>query len=680
MNAPAKIYSFTDREVTHPGDPPGDRIDAQFDNHAAAITSLAQALATVRRSDGGLANGIVTEESLAPDLFADLTQNIISAAEDLAAQTEANAVAVAQAEIATAAFRDEAVQAAAAAVNAMEIVEGDRSIAMNALITLAGNATASFNAVVSARAAVDNSQNDAALAAAVAQDWAEASFAWAEHMPGTIPPNILATMGISGDHWSSRWWANYVDQKIAEWIPQYNQAIIDLDQFGDLYLGAKPSNPALDNDGDPLKAGALYWNTTNSTMYVWSGTQWVALATGGGEINTAENLGGGNGVFAQKVGPILQFKSLRHGTNFSVVSTATELQIALASVEWSKISQTPTTLAGYGIADAYTKAQIDASQAAQDASINTKASVSYVDAQNAAQNTQINLKADKTYVDAQDTTLANAIAAKADASTVNSANAAQDALIALKLDKTDTGTTGAAKIPAGTTAQQPASPAAGYLRFNTTTGKYEGHNGTAWAAIGGGASIGTTPPSNPGPGDLWWSSDLGVMFVYYNDGNSSQWVSASPAVDTSQFYAKAEADARFNGRGLFYAYGTNPVSVPNNADAKLTSVETNDDDNWYDAALSRYTPKIAGIYQISCAVQANVGGTSGGLTARIGKNGSIIEVASGPLTPPYMIPAGTTLMAMNGTTDYLEPFAYQNSGAAITIFLKHFHGFLVRAT
>ena len=47
--------------------------------------------------------------------------------------------------------------------------------------------------------------------------------------------------------------------------------------------------------------------------------------------------------------------------------------------------------------------------------------------------------------------------------------------------------TGAAIIPAGTTGQQDGSPAAGYLRFNTTDASFEGHNGTEWGSIGGGA-------------------------------------------------------------------------------------------------------------------------------------------------------------------------------------------------
>ena len=42
--------------------------------------------------------------------------------------------------------------------------------------------------------------------------------------------------------------------------------------------------------------------------------------------------------------------------------------------------------------------------------------------------------------------------------------------------------TGALKVPVGTTGQQP-TPATGMLRFNTTSTKFEGYNGTAWGSI-----------------------------------------------------------------------------------------------------------------------------------------------------------------------------------------------------
>jgi hypothetical protein len=54
-------------------------------------------------------------------------------------------------------------------------------------------------------------------------DYAAVTQAWAEHMPDTIPPNILAVMNVTGDHWSSRWWANRAAQAV-EW-PGYGEAL-----------------------------------------------------------------------------------------------------------------------------------------------------------------------------------------------------------------------------------------------------------------------------------------------------------------------------------------------------------------------------------------------------------------------------------------------------------------------
>lgn len=56
-------------------------------------------------------------------------------------------------------------------------------------------------------------------------------------------------------------------------------------------------------------------------------------------------------------------------------------------------------------------------------------------------------------------------------------------------------TTGALWIPAGTTAQRPGSPSAGFLRYNSDTPGLEYWNGSAWVAPsggGGGASLSTT--------------------------------------------------------------------------------------------------------------------------------------------------------------------------------------------
>lgn len=53
-------------------------------------------------------------------------------------------------------------------------------------------------------------------------------------------------------------------------------AAASYDAFDDRYLGAKASDPTVDNDGNPLLTGALYWNTTSNQMRVYNGTAWEA--------------------------------------------------------------------------------------------------------------------------------------------------------------------------------------------------------------------------------------------------------------------------------------------------------------------------------------------------------------------------------------------------------------------
>ena len=44
----------------------------------------------------------------------------------------------------------------------------------------------------------------------------------------------------------------------------------------------------------------------------------------------------------------------------------------------------------------------------------------------------------------------------------------------------------------------------------------------------GGVAVQSAAPSSANQGDLWYDTDDGRIFVYYNDGSSAQWVDASP--------------------------------------------------------------------------------------------------------------------------------------------------------
>jgi hypothetical protein len=64
--------------------------------------------------------------------------------------------------------------------------------------------------------------------------------------------------------------------------------------------------------------------------------------------------------------------------------------------------------------------------------------------------------------------------------------------LATKVAKTSS--TGSAQVPVGTEAQRDGTPSAGYFRFNSDTDQFEGYNGTAWGAVGGGATGGANNP------------------------------------------------------------------------------------------------------------------------------------------------------------------------------------------
>ena len=56
-------------------------------------------------------------------------------------------------------------------------------------------------------------------------------------------------------------------------------AELALDTFDDRFLGAKEVAPTLDNDGNALLTGAIYWDTAETAMKVWTGSIWKFVTT-----------------------------------------------------------------------------------------------------------------------------------------------------------------------------------------------------------------------------------------------------------------------------------------------------------------------------------------------------------------------------------------------------------------
>src|SRR5690606_27386081 len=76
----------------------------------------------------------------------------------------------------------------------------------------------------------------------------------------------------------------------------------------------RPSNPT---------DGVIRFNTSIGSLEVYQDSNWYSLAISAvsGESNTASNIGGGAGVFKEKIGVDLVMRSIVAGTNISVTET-----------------------------------------------------------------------------------------------------------------------------------------------------------------------------------------------------------------------------------------------------------------------------------------------------------------------------------------------------------------------
>jgi len=96
-----------------------------------------------------------------------------------------------------------------------------------------------------------------------------------------------------------------------------------------------------------------------------------------------------------------------------------------------------------------------------------------------------------------------------------------------------TGAQGPQGVPGNTGATGAQGPAGPGVPTGGTTGqalvKTSGVDyATAWQTPAS-VTVSDTAPASPTANALWWKSDIGQMFLWYNDGNSTQWVPASPA-------------------------------------------------------------------------------------------------------------------------------------------------------
>jgi hypothetical protein len=133
------------------------------------------------------------------------------------------------------------------------------------LLVDAASATSSASAAATSATNASNSATAAAASAAAAAT-SESNASTSESNASTSETNAASSASAASTSAS-----NAASSEAA--------AAAIFDNFDDSYLGAKASNPSVDNDGDPLEDGALYFDTTNNVIKVYDlgTTTWFQL-------------------------------------------------------------------------------------------------------------------------------------------------------------------------------------------------------------------------------------------------------------------------------------------------------------------------------------------------------------------------------------------------------------------
>jgi hypothetical protein len=254
-------------------------------------------------SETNAANSATTAQTaetgaLASAAAALVSQNAAEASEIAAATSETNAAASAAAaagsEAGVAADAATATAKAAAAATSETNAAVSATNSANAANASQASATASANsASASATSAVNaaNSEASASNSESNAQTYAtnaqtSATNAATSELNAGTSETAAATSATNAAISEAN-----AATSASDALASKTAAETALDAFDDRYLGAKASDPSVDNDGDPLTQGSLYFNTTDNVMKVYEGTVWVAAyASLSGALLSANNL------------------------------------------------------------------------------------------------------------------------------------------------------------------------------------------------------------------------------------------------------------------------------------------------------------------------------------------------------------------------------------------------------
>ena len=233
------------------------------------------------------------------------------------------------------------------------------------------------------------------------------------------------------------------------------------------------------------------------------------------------------------------------------------------------------------------------------------------------------------------------------------------------------------------------------LQYESSSGQWKNKAAT------GGVTTGATPPATPMAGDAWYDTTDGLLYVYYNDGNSSQWVEvkANSALEANLTPRVATLESRattvetrattlettkapiaspvFTGnvsmasQSSFHVYSSsayigagswvNITRLPNSGGTATATVDYNVGSNW-NSANGRYTAPLSGRYLFYVGGWASYNGAGNRYAFSFPKNssGSLGFIGGGGTTSGDSPLSSYSIALDLAAGDYVELYMFSS--------------------
>jgi hypothetical protein len=268
---------------------PKSYVDAILGSATAAATSATSAATSATSAANSATASAASASASASSASAAATSASSALTSQTAAATSATSAAASALAAATSATSASASATTASASAATATTQaGNASTSASSAATSATSAAASATAAAASSATAATSASAAATSAtsAAASATAAATSATSAAASATTASNSAATATTQASNAATSASSALTSQTAAATsatsaAASATAAADTYDNFDDRYLGAKSTPPTLDNDGNALLTGALYFNSVLAAMYVWTGSAWSVMATSG---------------------------------------------------------------------------------------------------------------------------------------------------------------------------------------------------------------------------------------------------------------------------------------------------------------------------------------------------------------------------------------------------------------